>query len=434
MKIKKYLLVVAAGALLSGSLSIQATEINTNTDVETNNAVTGAEGIYNDSNVSISSALDRYIAVNTDSALKDLGVEKVEKKKNKKKKKHKQKDKNTTEETTVNEVINVGSYIDFSNKALVTASGQVNIRKEPDVNSDKVGIICYGGLVTIEEKGSEWSAISSGNCTGYISNELLAFGDEAQKFAENNLPKVAVINANTLRLRASESEDSECLTVLPGGEEYDILSQGDSWTKIEIDDTLSGYVNNAFIAFSYRTNRAVAVTDTADKNAEDTEEPTTQKATEAPADTNEATTEAPTEAPTAAPTEAPAPAPAPAPSGNAGGVVNYALQFVGNPYVYGGSSLTNGTDCSGFTMSVYANFGVSLPHSSAAQSNCGTEINLCDAQAGDLIFYTNGGSSIGHVALCIGGGQVVHAATESTGIIVSNMYYSTPCKAVRLSY
>ena len=99
-------------------------------------------------------------------------------------------------------------------------------------------------------------------------------------------------------------------------------------------------------------------------------------------------------------------------------VADYALQFVGNPYVYGGSSLTNGTDCSGFVMSVYANFGVSLPHSSSADRSQGAAVDgLANAQAGDLICYS------GHVALYIGNGQIVHASTAKTGIIVSNADY-----------
>ena len=103
--------------------------------------------------------------------------------------------------------------------------------------------------------------------------------------------------------------------------------------------------------------------------------------------------------------------------GNA--VANYALQFVGNPYVYGGSSLTNGTDCSGFVMSVYSNFGISLPHSSSADRKVGYEVEggLANAQPGDLICYS------GHVALYIGNGQIVHASTAKTGIIVSNAGY-----------
>ena len=111
-------------------------------------------------------------------------------------------------------------------------------------------------------------------------------------------------------------------------------------------------------------------------------------------------------------------------------VASYASQFIGNPYVYGGTSLTNGADCSGFTMAVYANFGVSLPHNAAAQSGCGTPVSMSDLQPGDLIFYGDGG--IGHVAIYAGGGTVIHASNEQTGIKTSVYNYRTPVAAVRL--
>ena len=111
-------------------------------------------------------------------------------------------------------------------------------------------------------------------------------------------------------------------------------------------------------------------------------------------------------------------------------ICEYARQFVGNPYRWGGTSLTNGADCSGFTLSVYANYGVSLPHSSKAQANCGTRIDLSELQPGDLVFY--GGSNIHHVAMYIGNGQVVHAQSTNTGIVVSGMNYNTPTRAVRV--
>ena len=111
-------------------------------------------------------------------------------------------------------------------------------------------------------------------------------------------------------------------------------------------------------------------------------------------------------------------------------ICEFARQFVGNPYRWGGTSLTNGADCSGFTLSVYANYGVSLPHSSKAQANCGTRIDLSELQPGDLVFY--GGKNIHHVAMYIGNGQVVHAQSTNTGIVVSSMNYNTPTRAVRI--
>ena len=118
-------------------------------------------------------------------------------------------------------------------------------------------------------------------------------------------------------------------------------------------------------------------------------------------------------------------------SGAGAQVAAFATQFVGNPYVYGGASLTGGADCSGFTMAVYSNFGVGLPHNAAAQSGCGTPVSLSDLQPGDLLFYDNGGG-IGHVALYIGGGQVVHASNPESGIKISSYNYRSPVAATRL--
>ena len=436
-KIKKHVAFLAAlcvGISLYGFSDVEAAENNDVNDVATSTVAEETaeipEVVYNDSNVSISSALDRYIAYNSSSALDEIlgtaiSAENTE-----------EEAKEDSEPQKQDKAVS-GSYIDFSNKAIVSAGGQVNIRKSSDVYSDKVGIIANGGLVTVVEQGSEWSHIKSGNCDGYIKNEFLVFGNDAKTYAENNLQKVAVVNATTLRLRQSDNENSECLTLLTGGEEYGIVNQGDAWTKVEADDSLTGYVKNEYISISYRTSKAVAVNSDENKTTEATTNNTQATQNQTAQATQNQTTQAPaTEAPaTEAPaTEAPAEVsqPAPAVNPNAQSVCDFALQFVGNPYVYGGSSLTDGTDCSGFTMSVYANFGVYLPHSSRVQANCGTEVSLSEVAPGDIIFYKNGGTTIGHAALYIGGGQVVHACNEKVGIIVSNMYYSTPCKAIRV--
>ena len=111
------------------------------------------------------------------------------------------------------------------------------------------------------------------------------------------------------------------------------------------------------------------------------------------------------------------------------GIVDFALQFVGNPYVPGGTSLTNGADCSGFTQGVYAHFGITTGRSSRDQAAKGREISVSSAQPGDLLFYASG-NYINHVAMYIGGGQVIHSSTPATGITISPSNYRTPCKAV----
>ncbi len=161
-------------------------------------------------------------------------------------------------------------------------------------------------------------------------------------------------------------------------------------------------------------------------NAEAAAQQTQQAQTEAPQ------TEAPqTEAPqTEAPQETAPETEAPSYSSTGSQVVNFATQFVGNPYVWGGTSLTNGADCSGFTQSVFANFGISIPRTAAAQASSGTPVSLSDIQAGDLLFYSNG-SGIGHVTIYMGNGQVVHASNSNTGIIISDYGYRTPVSARR---
>ena len=115
-------------------------------------------------------------------------------------------------------------------------------------------------------------------------------------------------------------------------------------------------------------------------------------------------------------------------------IVEYASKHIGNPYVWGGTSLTRGADCSGFTMSVYSHFGYSLPHNAAAQARYGKKVKASrkTLQPGDLIFYGHG-RSIGHVAIYAGNGKIVHASNSRVGIIKSDYRYRKPIKAVRIS-
>lgn len=307
-------------------------------------------------------------------------------------------------------------YPQFENKLMANVTDYMNIRAEADENSDAVGKLPQGAVAEVLEQGDTWTKIESGSVTGYVKNEYVLFGDDAGDYAEANCDKIATVTTTTLKVREEATADSTCLTMIPEGETYEVLESEDGWTKLLISEEFSGYVSNEFITLDYDLGTAISKEE---EEAEAARQAAQQAAAQQQATPQAATTEA-------------APVESGPVSGTRADVVNYALQFVGNPYVYGGSSLTNGTDCSGFTMSVFAHFGYQLNRSSRDQIYNGTNIGIYEVQPGDLLFYNNGGSTIGHVALYIGDGKIVHASTPKTGIVVSNAYYQTPCGATRI--
>ncbi|MDO5154591.1 MAG: C40 family peptidase [Eubacteriales bacterium] len=294
-------------------------------------------------------------------------------------------------------------YPEFEGKCLAYVEEAVNVREEPDEESERVGSLPVHGIALVIEKGDTWTKIESGITMGYVRNDFLLFGDQAGAYAEETCPKVAKVNTVTLNVRAEQKEDSDCLTQIPEGETYEVISRDDDvdgWTYLRVDSDIEGYVSSEYVDVSYGFAHAISV-------AEE-EEIRLQKEREEAARLAEMTSTKRQE------------------------VVNFALQFVGNPYVYGGTSLTNGTDCSGFTMSVYAHFGYGIPRTAAAQMAGLQNVSLDSIQPGDLLFYRDGSGSVGHVTMYIGGGQVVHASSSRTGIIVSNIGYRTPCGAARI--
>jgi cell wall-associated NlpC family hydrolase len=347
-------------------------------------------------------------------------------------------------------------YPQFQDRAVATSENKVNIRKEPSADAEVIGVLERGGICLVDEIGPEWTKIESGTCVGYISNDFLAYGDDAGVWCENNgIARTAVVNTATLKVRESKDEDSECVTLLPEGEDYYVYSVGDEWTEVCVDDSLRGFVKSEYVDVTFNTTRAVSVEEQAEADRKAKEEADrawleylaqqeaqqqqtaqpaadgTQQTTDGTQQTTDGTVpEAQPEVVTEAPTEA---APIAAPAGSSGvDLANYACQFVGNPYVWGGTSLTDGADCSGFVLSVYAQWGISLPHSAASQAGYGVEVNVSDVQPGDLLFY----HGFGHIAIYIGGGQIVHASNSAPypagGIKISAYNYSTPIKAVRI--
>lgn len=330
----------------------------------------------------------------------------------------------STEASTVEPVQeSTARYPQFENKLMANVSDYMNIRAEADENSEAVGKLPHGAVAEVLEQGDTWTKIQSGSVTGYVKNEYVVFGDDAGDYAEANCDKIATVNTTTLKVREEASADSTCLTMIPEGESYEVVETADGWTKLLISEEFTGYVSDEFIDIDYDLGTAIS------KEEEEAEQ---ARQAELARQAQQAAAQPAAPVAPSTPSAPQAPVDPGVVSGTRADVVNYALQFVGNPYVYGGTSLTNGTDCSGFTMSVFAHFGYSLNRSSRDQIYNGTNIGIYEVQPGDLLFYNNGGSTIGHVALYIGNGQIVHASTERTGIIVSNAYYQTPCGATRI--
>ena len=271
----------------------------------------------------------------------------------------------------------------------------VNIRKTPEdqgINNiiGKFTKGCGGELLeTVENAGGTWYKIRSGKVTGYVSAAYCRTGYEARDIAVREAYLQAYVRVESLNVRTEPSLDARAWTSVTSGQEYHVLNMLDEWVEIELDSSDENETDRAFIS-------------TRDNNVEvryglgDASEyyPLIEARNKAAAFRNS--------------------------------VVNYACQFIGNPYVWGGTSLTKGCDCSGFTQSVFKHFGISLPRVSADQAGSGSGIKSDKMKPGDLVFYANSSGRVNHVGIYIGNGQVVNAASRRSGIKILKWNYRTP--------
>ena len=307
---------------------------------------------------------------------------------------------------------------EYANVAIAQVDNYVNIRSTPSEDGDVVGKLYNKSAATVLATEGDWYQITSGNCTGYVKCEFVVVGDE--ELAKSVSTRLATVTTQTLYVREQPTTESSVEGMVPEGDDLVVTDESmadTGWVKVSLLD-YEGYVSLEFVTLSTDYVTAESKEEEAARLAKEEAE---RKAAAAAAAASQRKASSGSYYTGGSSSYA-------APSGAGGSaVVSYASQFVGNPYVYGGSSLTNGTDCSGFVMGVYSAFGVGLPHSSSAMRSVGYGVDVNSMQAGDIVCYS------GHVGIYTGNGTIVNALNTSSGITYTNVNYS-PILAVRRIY
>lgn len=268
-------------------------------------------------------------------------------------------------------------------------SGNLNVRETPSTGGKLVGKMPKDAACEVLSTADGWAQIKSGEVEGYVSLEFLLTGPDAKLKANDLVRTVAIAQTDKLNVRAEANTDSDVYTQVLKGEELEYIETLENgWVKISLDGE-EAYVAAEFVTVEEKLDTAITMSELL---------------------YGEGVSDVRVD------------------------LVEYAKQFLGNPYVWGGTSLTKGADCSGFVLSIFKKYGVKLSHHSGTQANEGTKISTSELLPGDLVFYGNSSGTINHVAIYIGGGQVIHASSPKSGIKISKYNYRTPVKCVRVLY
>ncbi len=266
----------------------------------------------------------------------------------------------------------------YRNLGIANVDNHLNVRNLPSEEGKLVGKLSRNAACEVLGYEGDWVHIKSNKVEGYAKKEYLFLDDAALDKAEEVAVPMAVSTTGGLNVREEPSTESSIITQIAEEEELEVVEEQDGWVKVLVDDE-TAYVSADYVNVQKRLETAVTMTELL---------------------YGEGVTDVRID------------------------LCQYAKQFVGNPYVWGGTSLTRGADCSGFTLSIYKKYGISLPHHAASQAKMGKKVSLAEAKAGDLVFYAKGGR-VNHVGIYLGNGQVIHASSPRTGIKISNVNYRT---------
>lgn len=305
---------------------------------------------------------------------------------------------------------------EYADLAIAQVSNYVNVRSLPNTDSDIVGKIYNGAVaqvLSVTGEDHDWFQIVSGNVEGYIKAEFFLYGDAAAEVIDQYVTRYANVIADRLNVREQPSTESKRIGYIDNGERVQLLENQGEWLRVQYTDGKEGYVSSQYVTIS----EEFVYGKTLEEEAKEQEE---RKILE---ERENVTEQEVAENVTIVVTE-----PVGTYSSNAelrSAIVNYAMQFLGNRYVHGGSSLVTGTDCSGFTSLIYKEFGYSLSRTPSGQlSSNGRSIDYSQIQPGDIICYGKGGKCT-HVALYMGNGQIIHSANSRKGVVIYQADYDT---------
>lgn len=355
-----------------------------------------------------------------------------------------------TAEIAENELPQTAS--EFADIAVAQVNHYVNVRQEPDTESEILGKLYDKSAATVLETTEDgWYRITSGNVNGYVKAEYVVVGDE--ELARSVGTRLATVTTTTLFVRTEPTTEAKVLTMLPDGDDVVVTDEStEGWAKVSTADG-DGYVALDYVTLSTeyihaeskaeeeaRLAREEAERQAAARAAEEARKAREVEAARAAAEqeavrraaekqevkkSGAGSSAAAGGSSTGSGSGSSAGQSAQTASSNGQAVVDYARQFLGNPYVYGGNSLTNGTDCSGFVKGVYAAFGINLPRTSSEQRSVGYAVSLSEIQPGDIVCYS------GHVGIYAGNNTLIHASNEKIGITLTSPVTYRSVLAVR---